>query len=260
MVESGARPTIPFVQYEEIQRRVGRDPDERLQWALEFAQRDLGRLTPGDWDNLRWELHALATTVVWWDTLPKYHREKLRQAFGRHKLPGTITTSLPSREAVQRTQKRFLGILEQFKEKGYAETGEIPIGYFVQFHRSPLRRRDTASELATMFFPPLYIDMDPGYRRKPIQRIGGEFQNHALVKFAELLAGHPGLVRICPEEKCGRWFVASRLNREYCSKRCQMRAATRAYRKRQGQAAQKGRKKRRRVKRKTHRRRKEGRR
>ena len=127
MVESETRTTIPFVQYEEIQRRVGRDPDERLQWALEFAQRDLGRLTPGDWDNLRWELHALATTVVWWDTLPKYHREKLRQAFGRHKLPGTITTSPPSREAVQGTQKRFLRILEQFKEKATPKPEKSPL-------------------------------------------------------------------------------------------------------------------------------------
>lgn len=67
----------------------------------------------------------------------------------------------------------------------------------------------------------------------------GEPLNNARVKFAELLAAHSWLVHRCPEEKCRRSFVANRLNQQYCSKRCQMRAAMRAYRERL-QAAREG--------------------
>lgn len=217
---------------------MGRDPADRLQWALEFARRDIDKQTGGDWENLCAEIDAFATTLVWWDRLPKYHRKKLRQDFGRHKFPATITFSPPSREVIRQTQARFRAVLADLQEKRRADIGPILVNYAILWHRSPPRRRDPATELHNMFFPPFYVDIAPQTRPRPVQLVGADFEEYALVKFAELLAGHPGLIRICPEQKkCGHWFVARRLNQEYCSKRCQTRAAVRAFRERK-QAAQ----------------------
>ncbi len=55
---------IRWEQLERVLPRVGTDPLDRLQWALDFSKNDLGALTPGDWDNLRLELAAFSLPHV----------------------------------------------------------------------------------------------------------------------------------------------------------------------------------------------------
>src|SRR5258708_23050554 len=51
----------------QVQERVGLPPRARLKWALDFARRDLGRLTTFDWENLRREIAAFALFLIPYD-------------------------------------------------------------------------------------------------------------------------------------------------------------------------------------------------
>ena len=75
--------TIPTRETGILQLHIGRDPDERLNWALKFAQRNLDGLVSWDRGRLRWEVYFFAVTpIFWWNALPAYYRRVLRPTFG----------------------------------------------------------------------------------------------------------------------------------------------------------------------------------
>jgi hypothetical protein len=80
----------------------------------------------------------------------------------------------------------------------------------------------------------------PGNRENPARYVlfidsKDDFEAVVLGALRRLILDYGHLIRKCPapairakgNEQCGRWFVASRLNKEYCSKRCLSRKTTR---------------------------------
>ena len=231
---------IRFAQHETIQLRVGKNPPERLQWALNFTQLDLDNLTNGEWVDLRLELNSFATFLVWWDRIPGFHREKIRQQYG-HSLHVMQFSSPITEEEARKTQIRFQEILEELKQAKQATVGPMSVTYSVTLRKTPPQKylervlnlpdRPTGDLKANMVrsLSAFLQQSMPGFGT-PFMRVDGGFENQALIKFAELIAGHPGMLRTCPREGCSRWFVARRLNQEYCTKKCQSLVNTWKYR------------------------------
>lgn len=238
---------IRFAQHETIQLRVGKNPAERLRWGLTFAQRDLDALTNGEWVDLRLELNSFATFLVWWDRIPVYQREKIHQQYG-HSLHVMPFTRPITEEEARKTQARFRGVLEELRQTNRTTIGPMTVKYSVALRKTPPQKflervfnlpdrpaRDLKANIVRSLSALLQQAM-PGFGT-PIMQVHGGFENQALVKFAELLAGHSAMVRTCPREGCSRWFVARRLNQDYCSKACQTLVTTWRHRKKKREAA-----------------------
>ncbi len=205
------RRELPFPQYEQIQMRVGREPRERLAWALVFAQRDLGSLTPGDWENIRWELWSF-TLTPWW---------KLAEAgWGQGRIYEAY--DFPEQADVISAQTKFGETLADLQHKGFSMIGPVAEILIVPWSRTEKGQtlRVALEELTPGEFPP------PDSLYCPLS----EFSIYAESRFGLLIGQFGEYLQICPEEDCGRWFVANRSNQDYCSSRCQMRAATNRYR------------------------------
>ncbi len=200
---------VPAAALAEAMRRVGRDSKDRLQWVLGFAQRDLGNLTPGDWENLRLELPAFATSPVVW--------EHLRATLDRIPLvQNSLVPALTETEITQ-LQGEVRGLLDRLYKHGTARIGPLSVTYQVS------RQEGTPA-----FTMPGVLPASPG-----------DFRSRVLQTMAELLLGYGDHLKVC-EAKCGRWFVAGRPNQVYCSLRCQSRAKTRQYRERMATRKEKG--------------------
>lgn len=231
------RKAAQFGQIEKIQLKVGREPSERLQWVLNFAQKDLGELTTGEWEDLRWEMAAFSYTLIWWDRLPKYQQKLLRESFGGHTFNAKVTIDIPSPKEITAIHKGFNHILSELRKDGHAEIGpiEMVMGAFWNKGGSKGRNTDAAArrksitDLFNMYLPPFYDD--PFRKRKdPPTVFTGGFFDQARVRLIELIQGHPGMLHVCKDKSCARWFVAARVNREYCSKKCQTRARSQRFR------------------------------
>lgn len=197
--------------FEKILPKVGLTARERLEWAVWFAQEDLGSTTPGDLLKLREELTAF------------------KLGDGGPGIGGTgdevdLVTEAELREA----HAAFRQILSAFITKGQADIGEFSIDFRVWRHDP-----DQFPTLKSRRYRPSF--------EPPLPRLETTDEELRFTLGLRLNAyGH--LVRACPApvprgrqgEACGRWFVADRPNKDYCSRRCQGRAATRAARARRG--------------------------
>ncbi len=210
MSKAAGTTKVPAAALAEAMRRVGRDSKDRLQWVLGFAQRDLGNLTPGDWENLRLELPAFATSPVVW--------EHLRATLDR--IPSAQKSLVPAltEKEITQLQGEVRGLLDRLYKHGTARIGPLSVTYQVS--------RQEGTPAFTM----------PGV----IPAFPGDFRSRVLQTMAELLLGYGGLLKLCPEAKCRRWFVAGRPNQKHCSLRCQSRAKTRQYRERMATRKEKG--------------------
>ncbi len=210
MSKAAGTTKVPAAALAEAMRRVGRDSKDRLQWVLGFTQRDLGSLTPGDWDNLRLELPAFATSPVVW--------EHLRATLDRIPLAQNSLVPALTETEITQLQGEVRGLLDRLYKHGTARIGPLSVTYQVS------RQEGTPA-----FSMPGVLPASPG-----------DFRSRVLQTMAELLLGYAGLLKLCHEAKCGRWFVAGRPNQLYCSLRCQSRAKTRQYRERMATQAEKG--------------------
>ncbi len=237
-----------FPQHETIQLRVGKTPSERLRWGLTFAQRDLVALTNGEWVDLRAELNSFASFLVWWDRIPVYQRDKLRRQYG-HSLHVMPFTRPITEEEARKTQARFRGVLEELRQTNRTTIGPMSVTYSVTLRTTPPQKllqqlfdrpdRPAGGSLVNLIrsSPAFFQQVMPGFGT-PLMQVRGGFENQALVKFAELLAGHSAMIRTCPREGCSRWFVARRLNQDYCSKACQTLVTTWRHRQKKREAAE----------------------
>src|SRR6266851_2270381 len=190
-------------QITEIEDRVGATPQRRLQWALDFAKRDLNSLTVGDWANLRREVVAFDGWVIPHDQVKsKRVLKQLRDDTRRVPTwpPGQVP--LPTEEEVRQIQEALRIVVETLLRDGEASIG-INASFVIL--RDPRGQR-------------VYFSRVP---RAPSW--GG-------LTLANLLGAFAHLVRECRDETCRAWFVASRANKWYCRTRCQSRATTRKFR------------------------------
>jgi len=162
-----------------------------LAWAIDFAQIGLDRLAPTGWYNLRLELAAF---------LIPFSAE-----------PPQRNGSLPSDEEVREVHRSF---------------GRI-FSTLMRDHRVKIGRYDVE------------LDVDQngvaGIGLQSASRTGPYVTWLMLLIFD---ARGQYMIRTCPApaprarkgQACGRWFLASRDTQIYCSRRCQSRAATQAFR------------------------------
>lgn len=187
------------VSAEEIQQfqpRVGLTERDRLQWALDFARKDLDALTPGDWSNLRREFVAFAE-----GQLPPREKPRSSQAEWSNR-------GLPTEDVLRQVQRHWLGLLTALIKPGRSEA----------FLRS----------IPTDF----YISRDPA--RGITHSVMFSRDEPALLRLIWHLERRAHLLAVCPEQVCHRWFVARRRGQRFCSRACQNRAAIRDYRREQG--------------------------
>jgi hypothetical protein len=236
LVVQGEEKTVSFNQLEQIEKRVGRTPSNRLQWALDFAQKDLDSLTPGQLEDLCLELRCFANTLIWWAHLPKYQQEKIREEIRSSASGRKIKVSVPQKNEVYDIQVKFKDILEGILKTGSARIGPIQKIYDLAIQIKGTEKKDSSQEFEVWDYFPTTNKSNESKSRRVLPeedfRFDSEesFTGMALSSFGELLAGHTKSIGICPEEKCGKWFVASRLNQTYCCNKCQSRHATRVHR------------------------------
>ena len=195
----------------------------RLTWALDFAQEDIGQLSPGRLYDLRCELLAFLLLGG-----------------------GNISMSagkflLPTEDDLRATQTAWVHMITIMLEGGEQETlgvyqvrvlfagghGRARVDEFLQHASIPEQARYALGRLLRESEHDL---------KEATQHFPGE---STLGEFFRPIAPDGPLIKACPapkvrgraQETCGRWFVG-RPNQRYCSSQCQNRAATRATRER----------------------------
>jgi hypothetical protein len=201
-----------------ILARLGKTPLDRLHWAVDFAGKDLGALTPGDWLNLQLELEVFSTThaAVPFQQEPfSFPHPRVEDVFDVDPLHGS-KQMVRSDEEVRRVHQEFRRIFSDL-----IRTGQSDLGLFKFRLIASRRKGPTGKERASLLIKGLSNHVE-----------------HDTYMLADLLRMYGHLVKACPAPaprsrevvECGAWFVADRPNKTYCSRRCQSRATTKVYR------------------------------
>jgi hypothetical protein len=187
-------------------QRLG-TPEKRMRWALEFANKPLAKLTPGDWLNVQLELAVFRTPWV---------VGKTPQLSGETAVPVTNRSGIfPEIQQVVAVHKHFNERLQQYARIG-GMNFQIPGETLFQVGRGEEGKR-------TFDFS--------------VQ----DYVADCVIKLMKLTADFGNLVRICPKDKhgCGLWFLATRTDKVFCNKTCVSRATSRERRARLGKKKEK---------------------
>jgi hypothetical protein len=195
VMESPAAETATLHQIRECAKEMALHPEDPLRWALEFAAQDLAAFSAAAWLDVTLKLAAFRTNVfLLFGTLD-----------GKEPMPVGGRGFFPSREQICEVYRAFNSILSE------CETDER-----VEFR---------PSEAPTF---QLCRVVDDKQKFKFNVR-AADFVTDCKIKFMTLLGDFSQLVRVCSIQKhgCGRRFLASRVDKLYCSIVCANRAATR---------------------------------
>jgi hypothetical protein len=188
---------IPADELRQADNRVGNTSERRLRWAMVFAQLD--PVTAGDWYNAQIELGAF---------LHPWFKSDLADSSVKT-LPFSQVL-FPSREQVGTIKERFAGLLNNAAggagysfdaERMSVSVGPSGISFAIASHLTDLQKHERAQ-----------VEL-------------------AMLRLSELIAPHWGYIGVCREDGkthfgCGRLFLKSRSDREYCSKTCTNRSMT----------------------------------
>jgi hypothetical protein len=185
-----------------ILSRVGYAPRDRLAWVVREVQKKRDDMTPADRDNLRSELAVFTVAGVGGAAGDRYGNLLRPEPDEAKSILDELGVMIAS--AVRRERVNVGPILVRNRLVWDTETRRyttIPMGPY------------GASE---------------------------GWSSRARRMLARLLEENGHFLRECPapeardpEAQCAIWFVANRPRQLYCSPRCQSRAATQAYRKKQ---------------------------
>lgn len=208
--KKSGKESLTIVDIYRLQGRVGRSPIERLEWVVDFAQRDLQDLTPGDWLNLSQELWAFSVTRVLWDG-PYPFPLNNASLFYASIYFGRIKPTLPTRAKAKGYQKDMRDVLDRLDRTNKASYG--PIKKTLQ--ATLYQRRAETNAYIRVFYALFGAARDLREGQNLIER------------FFDLLAEARGFLDRCADEKCGRWFVSGRFEQKFCSNKCQNRVKSR---------------------------------
>lgn len=185
--------------------RITTNPHGDVGWLVNFIQMDLDALTPSEWMVVAYEVASFAEADP-----PDKHAMPMASSSGWavHALPGDpLHYTLPSRKEAVQLQQSVRGSLEHLWQHAIA-----PI---------------TFSDLTLIVTMPGAFHQRHGSLLVATKPKTKEFE----YRVAVLLVQHSGRVRRC--EECQRIFVAARHDQLFCDPRCQMRVASRKWRKAQ---------------------------
>jgi hypothetical protein len=172
-------------------------------WLIDFLQRDLDTLTPSEWMVVAYEVASFGE-----EASPHTYSMPTASLSGWsvQAIPHeTVHYTLPSRKDAIGLQRTIRHHLEQLWEHGVA-----PVTF------SDLTLIITGPGALTARHGSLLVATKPKTR---------EFE----YRVAVLLAQYAGRIRRCKE--CHRIFLAIRCDQLFCTTRCQMRVASRKWRK-----------------------------
>ena len=183
--------------------RIMTTANGEIGWLVNFIQLDLDSLTPSEWMVLAYEVASFAEADG-----PDRHTMPIASASGWsvQAIPSeSLEYTLPSRKEAMQLQRTIRGNLEHLWQHAIAPVTFSDLTIIVTLPGAFHERRGSIL-LST----------------KPKSK---EFE----YRFAVLLAHHAGRVRTCQE--CPRVFLAARRDQLFCDPRCQMRVASRKWRK-----------------------------
>jgi CGNR zinc finger len=186
---------VPQSEMRKAMERVGATPDEHLQWALDFAQKQLNALGVGDWYNTRLELWAFS------------YPGPAGFPFSR---PLPVSLNMFSTESDTRNAQAELK--EALRKYGSQQNLDVRL----QTH------------YCCTFLP----TKQGGFRGCWGSYVDG-YVPKAQKRFFDLLALRGDRLKRCPAAACGRWFVG-RPNKKFCSPQCQNRTNVRRFRAKAG--------------------------
>jgi len=183
--------------------RITTRPNGEIGWLVHFIQIDLDALTPSEWMVLAYEVASFAEADG-----PDRHAMPIASASGWsvQAIPGeTLEYTLPSRKEAMQLQRTIRGHLEHLWQHAIA-----PV---------------TFSDLTLVVTMPGAFHDRHGSLLVATTPKTKEFEYRVAVS----LAYHAGRIRPCQE--CPRIFLAARRDQLFCDPRCQMRVASRKWRK-----------------------------
>ena len=183
--------------------RVMTTANGEIGWIVNFIQLDLEALTPSEWMVLAYEVASFVEA----DGSDRHALPiALSSGWSMQAIPGeTLHYTLPSRKEAIQVQRTIRGYLEHMWTYAIA-----PV---------------TFSDLTIIVTLPGAFHPRHGSLLVATKPKTKEFE----YRFAVLLAQHSGRVRTCQE--CTRIFLAARRDQLFCDPRCQMRVASRKWRK-----------------------------
>ena len=190
-------------EMKKARERITTTPNGEIGWLVNFIQRDLDALTPSEWMVLAYEVASFAEADG-----PDRHAMPIASASGWtvQAIPGeTLEYTLPSRKEAMQLQRTIRGHLEHLWQHAIA-----PV---------------TFSDLTLVVTMPGAFHDRHGSLLVATKPKTKEFEYRVAVS----LAYHAGRIRPCQE--CQRIFLAARRDQLFCDPRCQMRVASRKWRK-----------------------------
>ena len=190
-------------EMKKARERITTTPNGEIGWLVNFIQRDLDALTPSEWMVLAYEVASFAEADG-----PDRHAMPIASASGWtvQAIPGeTLEYTLPSRKEAMQLQRTIRGHLEHLWQHAIA-----PV---------------TFSDLTLVVTMPGAFHDRHGSLLVATKPKTKEFEYRVAVS----LAYHAGRIRPCQE--CQRIFLAARRDQLCCDPRCQMRVASRKWRK-----------------------------
>lgn len=177
--------------------------DGVMRWLLEFSQKDLSKISEGDWMNLRVEfiIFQLAggAKPLFDDRLPDLFKPEMKMF-------------LRSANDIESWQEVLRGYIDLIIKKSHF-TLPIP-------------------QMSISFVPPtLYYSKDDSWFSLTLA-LDLDSLTTCNFALAALLKKYTHLIRCCPE--CNKFFLADRKNQSFCSAKHQGYAAVRKYRKSKG--------------------------
>jgi hypothetical protein len=183
--------------------RITTTPNGEIGWLVQFIQLDLDTLTPSEWMVLAYEVASFTEADG-----PGTHAMPIASAsgWGVQAIPGeSLEYTLPSRKEAMQLQRTIRGLLE----------------HLWQYAIAPV----TFSDLTLVVTMPGALHARHGSLLVATKPKTKECE----YRVAVLLAHHAGRIRLCQE--CPRIFIAARRDQLFCDRRCQMRVASRKWRK-----------------------------
>lgn len=190
-------------EMKKARERITTTTDGEIGWLVNFIQIDLDALTPSEWMVLAYEVASFAEADG-----PDRYTLPIASTSGWtvQAIPGEMLEyTLPSRKEAMKLQQTIRGHLEQLWQHAVA-----PV---------------TFSDLTLVVTMPGALHARHGSLLVATTPKTKEFEYRVAVS----LAHHAGRIRRCRE--CQRIFLAARRDQLFCDPRCQMRVASRKWRK-----------------------------